>query len=233
VPSDDDGPVRVLLVEDEPALASAIGRGLRSEGFTVEFAHDGVDGLWHAIEQPYDAVILDLLLPGMNGYEVCRRMRASKVWTPVLVLTAKQGEFDEADALDIGADDFLRKPFSFVVLAARLRAIARRGALPRPAVMELDDLTVDPSAREVRRGGRAIMLSGREYELLLALMRRAGTVVSKTELRELVWGSDIDGSDNLVEVYVGYLRRKVDAPFGRTTIRTVRGHGYVISADAT
>ena len=224
--------MRVLVVEDEVGLAEAIARGLAAAGFTVEVTHDGLDGLWRARERSYGAIVLDLLLPGMNGYEICRRLRTEGVWTPILILTAKDGEYDEAEALDTGADDFLAKPFSFVVLISRLRALQRRGTAPRPPVLEVGDLVVDPAARECRRDGTPINLTGREFDLLEALARRPGSVRSKYELLNTVWGHDFDGDANVVEVYVGYLRRKIDMPFGRQTLQTVRGHGYRVVADA-
>jgi DNA-binding response OmpR family regulator len=223
--------VRVLVVEDEVHLGETIGRGLRAEGFDVELVHDGLDGLWRARERPYAVIVLDILLPGMNGFEVCRTLRRDGVWTPILVLTAKTGEYDEAEALDIGADDFLSKPFSFVVLVARLRALVRRGAAPRPPVLSAGDLVVDPVTRACTRDGTAIDLTPRELALIAALLRRTGEVVPKTELLREVWGDDFDGDANVVEVYVGYLRRKVDVPFGRRTLQTVRGAGYRLVPD--
>lgn len=218
--------MRVLVVEDETHLAETVARGLRAEGFDVEVAHDGLEGLWRARERPYAAVVLDILLPGMNGYEVCRTLRAEGVWAPILMLTAKSGEWDEAEALDIGADDFLSKPFSFVVLVARLRALARRGAAPRPAVLAHGDLTLDPARRTCARGDTPVDLTPRELAVLAALLDRPGEVVAKGDLLRRVWGDEFEGDANVVEVYVGYLRRKVDAPFGRRTIQTVRGVGY-------
>jgi DNA-binding response OmpR family regulator len=222
----------VLVVEDEVALADTIGRGLTAEGFDVEVTHDGADGLWRAREHPYSVIVLDLLLPGMNGFEVCRTLRADGVWTPILVLTAKTGEWDEAEALDTGADDFLSKPFSFVVLLARLRALFRRGAPPRPAVLEIGPLALDPGTRRVSRNGDDIKLTTREFALLEYLMRRDGNVASKPEILDHVWGMDFAGDPNVVEVYVGYLRRKLDDPYGSHLIRTVRGAGYRLTADA-
>ena len=218
--------VRLLVVEDEVGLADALEQGLRGAGFAVETVHDGLEGLWRARERSYDAIVLDLLLPGMNGFEICRTLRAESVWTPILILTAKDGEYDEAEALDTGADDYLAKPFSFVVLVSRLRALHRRGATPRPPVLEVGDLMVDPMTRECRRSGTAIPLTAREFELLEALARRPGAVRSKIELLEAVWGHDFEGEPNVVEVYVGYLRRKIDLPFGRQSLQTVRGVGY-------
>jgi len=218
--------VRVLLVEDEPHIASAVQRGLAAEGFVVDVAVDGQDGLWRATEHAYDVVILDIMLPKRNGYDVCRGMRAAGVWTPVLMLTAKDGEYDEADALDLGADDYLTKPFSFVVLVARLRALVRRGAPARPAVLQAGDLTLDPSAHKCCRGEQEIPLTPREFGLLEFLMRHPDEVLGKTEILDNVWDENFEGDPNIVEVYVGYLRRKVDAPFGRQSIETVRGMGY-------
>jgi DNA-binding response OmpR family regulator len=223
--------MRVLVVEDETHLAETVARGLRAEGFDVELAHDGLDGLWRARERPYAAVVLDILLPGMNGYEVCRTLRADGVWSPILMLTAKSGEWDEAEALDIGADDFLSKPFSFVVLVARLRALARRGSAPRPPVLSHGDLTLDPATRTCTRGDTAVDLTPRELAVLSALLERPGEVAAKSDLLRRVWGDDFEGDANVVEVYVGYLRRKLDAPFGRRTIQTVRGVGYRLAPD--
>ena len=218
--------MRVLLVEDEPHIGSAVQRGLAAEGFVVDVAVDGQDGLWRATEHAYDVVILDIMLPKRNGYDVCRGMRAAGVWTPVLMLTAKDGEYDEADALDLGADDYLTKPFSFVVLVARLRALVRRGAPARPAVLQAGDLTLDPSAHKCCRGEQEIPLTPREFGLLEFLMRHPDEVLGKTEILDNVWDENFEGDPNIVEVYVGYLRRKVDAPFGRQSIETVRGMGY-------
>jgi DNA-binding response OmpR family regulator len=224
--------VRVLLVEDEVALADAVARGLTAEGFAVEVAYDGLDGLWRARERTYAAIVLDILLPGMNGYEVCRTLRNEGVWTPIIVLTAKDGEYDEAEALDTGADDFLSKPFSFVVLVARLRALVRRGAPPRPPELEVGDLVLDPAARRCARDGQPIDLTARELDLLEALMRRPSEVLAKRALLDVVWGCEFEGDPNIVEVYVGYLRRKIDAPFGRRSLQTVRGSGYRLVPDA-
>jgi DNA-binding response OmpR family regulator len=220
------------VVEDEVHLGETVKRGLQAEGFDVELVHDGAEGLWRARERPYAAVVLDILLPGMNGYAVCRTLREAGVWTPVLMLTAKTGEYDEAEALDIGADDFLSKPFSFVVLVARLRALARRGAAPRPRILTAGDLVLDPVTRSCHRGDDAVALTPRELALLAALLRRPGEVVPKRDLLREVWGDDFDGDANVVEVYMGYLRRKVDAPFGRRSLQTVRGAGYRVTADA-
>jgi DNA-binding response OmpR family regulator len=224
--------VRVLVVEDERRLAAAVKRGLEAEGFAVDLAHDGVTGLHLAREGDYDTVVLDIMLPGMSGYRVCQELRAAENWVPVLVLSAKDGEYDQADALDLGADDYLTKPFSYVVLAARLRALLRRGATPRPAVLRCGDLSLDPAARVVRRGASLVTLTAREFSLLEFLMRRAGSVVPKSELLAHVWDSADDIGDlNVVEVYVGYLRKKIDAPFERRAVQTVRGAGYRLATD--
>lgn len=222
--------MRVLVVEDERTLAAAVARGLVAEGFAVDVAHDGVDGLHRAEYGEYDAVVLDIMIPGLSGYEVLRRLRSAEVWTPVLMLTAKDGEYDIADALDLGADDYLTKPFSFVVLLARLRALLRRGAPERPAQLRTGDLVLDPAARRLCRGESEITLTAREFSVLEYLMRRAGEVVTKGDLLTHVWDEHFDGDPNIVEVYVGYLRRKIDAPFGRQTIETVRGAGYRLRA---
>ena len=223
--------MRLLVVEDEVRLAEALKRGLEAEGFEVDLAFDGKEGLALALGERYEAIVLDILLPGMNGYRVCAEIRAAGNWTPILMLTAKSGEFDEAEALDTGADDFLSKPFSYVVLVARLRALARRGSGPRPAPCQVGDLRLDPGARTCDRGGVPIHLTPREVDLLEALMSRAGEVVGKQELLERVWGPDSDVDPNVVEVYLGYLRRKIDRPFDRDTLRTIRGAGYVLAAD--
>jgi DNA-binding response OmpR family regulator len=223
--------MRILVVEDEANIAEALATGLRAEGFDVDIADNGTDGLWRAREGGYAAIILDILLPGMNGYRVCRTLREEDVWTPILMLTAKDGELDEAEALDTGADDFLSKPFSFVVLVARLRALLRRGATPRPTVLTVGSLTLDPASRQCTRRGTTIDLTAREYALLDLLMRRSDAIVSKSTLLDEVWGPDFEGDPNIVEVYIGYVRKKIDAPFGLQTILTVRGAGYRLVAD--
>lgn len=225
------GRVRVLVVEDDTRLADAIARGLGAEGFDADVVHDGREGLWRAQQHRYAAVVLDIMLPGFNGYEVCRQLRKTDAWTPILMLTAKDGEWDEVEALDFGADDYLTKPFSFAVLVARLRALTRRGAVPRPMVMEVGDLQVDLAEREVRRAGEPVALTPRERALIEALARRPGEAVSKLELLDEVWGLDTDTDPNVVEVYIGYLRRKLDAPFGANSIVTVRGAGYRLVDD--
>ena len=223
--------MRVLLVEDEVRLAAGLRLGLEAEGFAVDVAHDGVDGLWRAREHPYDAIVLDLMLPGRNGYQVCADLRAEGNWTPILVLTAKDGEYDQAEALDTGADDYLTKPFSSVVLLARLRALLRRGARERPAVLEAGDLSLDPATREVRRGDTAVSLTAREAALLEYLLRRRGEVVPKRDILDHVWDDDFEGDPNIVEVYIRHLRNKLDRPFGREAIETLRGAGYRLAAD--
>jgi two-component system OmpR family response regulator len=218
--------VRVLVVEDEREFAETLRRGLVAEGFTVEVAHNGPDGLWAAVEHDHDVIVLDIMLPGMSGYRVLQRLREAERWTPVLMLTAKDGEYDEADAFDLGADDYLTKPFSFVVLVARLRALVRRGAPARPAVLTVGDLRLDPSARTVYRGETRIQLTAREFGLLEFLLHRCGEALTKAEILTHVWDAHYEGDENVVEVYVGYLRRKIDTPFGTRTIETVRGVGY-------
>jgi two-component system, OmpR family, response regulator len=218
--------VRVLLVEDEPRLSATLSRGLKAEGFVVVAVATGVEGLHEAIENSFDVVVLDIMLPGYSGYEVLRRMRAQDVWTPVLMLTAKDGEYDETDALDLGADDYLTKPFSFRVLVARLRALVRRGAPERPVVLTAGSLSLDPTRHTVHRGSTPITLTPREYGLLEFLMRNKDMLVTKAEILRNVWDAHYQGPDNVVEVYMGYVRRKIDVPFGTNTIETVRGVGY-------
>ena len=220
----------MLIVEDEANLATAVAQGLRAEGYDVEVSHDGDDGLWRASEGQFDAIVLDVMLPGMNGYVICRTLRERDIWTPILMLTAKDGECDEAEGLDTGADDYLTKPFSFVVLLARVRALIRRGTTVRPAVLTVGDLTIDPATRECRRAATEIDLTPREFSLLEALASHPDRVVTKQELIDRVWGLDFFGPSNVLEVYVGYLRRKVDRPFGTATIQTVRGVGYRVVA---
>lgn len=218
--------MRVLLVEDEARLSATLSMGLRAEGFVVEAVGTGIEGLHEATENTFDVVVLDIMLPGHSGYEVLRRMRAREVWTPVLMLTAKDGEYDETDAFELGADDYLTKPFSFRVLVARLRALARRGAPERPVVMTAGSLSLDPARHTVQRGSSPISLTPREYGLLEFLMRKKDVVVTKAEILHNVWDAHHQGPDNVVEVYMGYLRRKIDIPFGTNTIETLRGVGY-------
>jgi DNA-binding response OmpR family regulator len=223
--------VRVLVVEDEKRLAAGLKKGLEAEGFAADVALNGTEGLWMARENPYDAIVLDIMLPGMNGYQVCATLREEKIWTPILVLTAKDGEFDEAEALDIGADDYVTKPFSFVVLVARLRSLIRRGAGERPVILQAGDLRFDPGARRAWRGEAEVDLTAREMALLEFLLRHKGEVVSKGAILEHVWDYDFEGDSNIVEVYVGHLRNKLDRPFGRSALETVRGVGYRLAAD--
>ncbi|MGV0747727.1 MULTISPECIES: response regulator transcription factor [Mycolicibacter] len=223
--------MRILLVEDEARLAETVRRGLAAEGFVVDIEHDGADGLAAATTGDYDVIVLDIMLPGLSGYQVVRELRAQQVWTPVLMLSAKDGEYDMADAFDIGADDYLTKPFSFVVLVARLRALLRRGAPARPTVLTAGTLSLDPARRRVTRGDTVITLTPREFGLLQFLMRHQDDVVTKADILRSVWDTNYTGDENVVEVYVGYLRRKIDAPFGLATIETVRGAGYRLRSD--
>lgn len=222
--------MRVLVIEDEVTLADAVKRGLESEAFEVDVVHDGLEGLALGLEHRHDAIVLDILLPGLNGYRVCRQLREQGVWTPILMLTAKDGEYDEAEALDTGADDFLSKPFSFVVLVARLRALGRRRAV-RAGTTTIGSLTLDPASVGCSRNGRDIPLTRREFALLEALVRRDGAVAAKQDLLLEVWGAEFEGDPNIVEVYVGYLRRKIDADEDHKLIHTVRGAGYRIVAE--
>ncbi|WP_084727216.1 response regulator transcription factor [Rhodococcoides yunnanense] len=222
--------MRILVVEDEELLAATIRRGLEADGHVVVVATDGVDGLWRATEETYDVVVLDIMMPGHSGYEVLRRMRDKQVWTPVMMLTAKDGEFDQTDAFDLGADDYLTKPFSFRILRARLRALVRRGAPERPAVLAAGSLTLDPALRRVERGGDEIRLTAKEFALLEYLVRNVGVVLTKMQILQNVWDAHYEGDDNVVEVYIRYLRKKIDLPFGVASVETVRGAGYRIVA---
>jgi two-component system OmpR family response regulator len=223
--------VRVLLVDDEVGLTHAIARGLRAEGHAVDLAHDGISGRDAALRGGYDVVVLDIMLPGLQGYRVLEELRAGGLTTPVMMLSAKDGEYDQADALDLGADDYLTKPFSFVLLAARLRALVRRGAAGTPSLLRAGELVVDPGRHRVHRGATEIALTPREFALLTFLMTNADQAVSKTRILQEVWDDAFDGDVNNVEIYVGYLRRKIDVPFGRASIRTVRGVGYLFDPD--
>ena len=223
--------MRVLVVDDERRLAAGLRRGLEAEGFAVDVAYNGTDGLWMAQENDFDAIVLDVMLPGLNGYRVCAELRTQHIWTPILMLTAKDGEWDEVEGLDTGADDYLTKPFSHAVLVARLRALVRRGAPERPATLSAGDLWLDPAARQVRRGGADVPLTAREFALLEFLLRRSGEVVTKQQVLAHVWDDNFEGDPNIVEVYVGRLRNKLDRPFGRAAIETVRGFGYRLVSD--
>jgi len=218
------------VVDDDKHLARAVKRGLEAEGFAVDVAFDGDEGEWLATENPYDAMVLDVMLPGRDGYELCSRLREAGNWAPILMLTAKNGVNDEAQALDTGADDFLAKPFAYVVLVARLRALLRRGRDARPVVLEAGDLRLDPAAHEVRRGEQRVELTPRQFSLLEFFMRRPGEVLSKRTILEHVWDFAYDGDPNIVEVYVRQLRTRIDEPFGRTALQTVRGAGYRLDA---
>jgi two-component system OmpR family response regulator len=223
--------MRLLMIEDDAHLAAAVARGRRADGFAVDHAADGEEGLWLAQENVYDTIVMDLMLPGVNGFELCRSLRTRGDWTPILMLTAKDGVLDEAEALDSGADDFLSKPFAYVVLLARVRALVRRGGGERPAVLRAGDLYLDPATHRAGRGSTEIALSPRQFSLLEYLMRRAGDPVSKSEILAHVWDFNFDGDPNIVEVYVLQLRRKLDSPFGRRSIVTLRHVGYRLSAD--
>jgi two-component system OmpR family response regulator len=222
--------VKLLLVDDDAGLANALRRGLTAEGFSVEVAVDGPDGLWRGREGGYDLILLDIMLPGQNGYRVCAELRRSGVLTPILMLTAKDGDLDEAEALDTGADDYLRKPFSFPVLVARVHALLRRASLGDPAPLAVGDLRLDLRARRVLQGDDELPLTAREFELLTFLVRRAGRTLSKQEILAGVWDDGYEGDANVVEVYVGRLRRKLGASAGSPPIETIRGLGYRLGA---
>jgi two-component system, OmpR family, response regulator len=218
--------MRVLVVEDEPKMAGLVKRGLEEEGIAVDISGRGEDAVWMAGSTEYDVVVLDVMLPGVDGFEVCRRLRADEVWTPVLMLTARDAVEDRVAGLDGGADDYLVKPFSFDELLARLRALARRGSAERPAVLEAGDLRLDPATRRASRGDVEIALSQKEYALLETLMRRPGVALSRLQLLEHAWDDTYENRSNVIDVYIGYLREKIDRPFGTDTIETVRGVGY-------
>lgn len=218
--------MRILLVEDETELAAYVKRGLERDGFTTDVAGDGELGLFLATNNTYDAVILDIMLPKLNGYQVCAKIREQGVWVPILMLTAKDGEYDEAEALDTGADGYLTKPFSFVVLVAHLRALIRRGAGERPAVVTVGDLRLDPARRSFHVGEDEVALTPTEFSIMELLMRHPGEVLSKPQILDSCWDWAFDGDPNIVEVYIRYLRRKIDVPYGTKTIETVRGAGY-------
>ncbi|MGH2678801.1 MAG: response regulator transcription factor [Actinomycetota bacterium] len=218
--------MRVLVVEDEVKMAGLLKRGLEEEGYAVDVARDGSEALWLGAENPYDAVILDVMLPDLDGFEVCRRLRSDGRWAPVLMLTARDAVPDRVAGLDAGADDYLTKPFSFTELFARLRALLRRGAGERPAVLRAGDLALDPATRKVTRGETPIELTAKEFALLEYLLRHPDEALTRTRIIEHVWDFAYDGDSNVVDVYVRYLREKIDRPFGRDSIETVRGTGY-------
>ncbi|MGH9114232.1 MAG: response regulator transcription factor [Acidimicrobiales bacterium] len=218
--------MRLLVVEDELRMAALLKRGLEREGYAVDVAGDGIDGLWMGSENDYDAIVLDGMLPGKDGFEVCAELRARSRWAPVLILTARDGVTDRIRGLDAGADDYLTKPFSFGELTARLRALVRRGAVERPAVLAVGDLCLDPAAKTVTRAGEPVELTAKEMALLELLMRHPGQVLSRTRILEHVWDFAYDPNSNVVDQYIAYLRRKLDKPYGRADIETVRGAGY-------
>ena len=218
--------MRLLVVEDEQRLAAGLRKGLEADGFAVDVVHNGTDGIWMARENPFDAIILDVMLPGANGYQVCRTLRSEGNWTPILMLTAKDGAADVVEGLDTGADDYLAKPFSYAVLLARLRALFRRGAQPRPAVLEAGDLRLDPAARRVWLRNNEIVLTPREFAVMEFLLHHPGEVLPKKDILNHVWDFDFDGDPNIVEVYIRRLRTKLDHP----VIETVRGAGYRLVA---
>ena len=221
----------MLVIEDEEGLAQALKTGLEHEGFSVEVAHDGQTGLWLATETNPDVIVLDVMLPELNGFQVCAELRKAENWTPILMLTAKEGEFDHAEGLDTGADDYLSKPVSYVILLAHLRALLRRGSRARPTRLSAGDLVIDPAAHRCWRNEVLIELTPRQFALLEFLMRRKGEVLSKTEILEHVWDPAYDGDGNIVEVYIHYLRQKIDDPFRRNAIQTLRMVGYRLDAD--
>lgn len=223
--------MRILVVDDDKHLVLALKRGLQAEGYAVDVALDGVEAEWLATENPYDAIVLDIMLPSLSGDKLCARLREAGNWTPILMLTANTAHAEEARALDTGADDFLSKPFSYVVLVARLRALLRRGGTERPSVLTAGDLTLDPALHEVRRGGCRIDLTPRQFSLLEFLIRRAGEVLPKSVILEHVWDFAFEGDPNIVEVYVRQLRLRIDEPFGRQSLQTVRLVGYRLAAD--
>ncbi len=225
--------MKVLVVEDELRLAVSLRKGLSAEGYVVEIANDGEQGLWTAQNQSFDVIVLDIMLPKRNGYMVCADLRKLGNWTPILMLTAKDGEHDIAEALDMGADDYLTKPFSMVELSARLRALTRRGVVERPVLLTVDDLVVDPGRRQCRRGTTDILLTPKEFVILELLMRRVGQATTKAEIVAHAWDFAYDGDPNIVEVFVSGLRKKIDTPFGCQNLRTVWGVGYEIASIET
>jgi two-component system OmpR family response regulator len=227
----ENGRMRVLVIEDEPKMAALVARGLREEGHVADVASRGEDGLWMASSAPYDAIVLDVMLPGLDGFATCRRLREQGTWTPVLMLTARDAVTDRVTGLDAGADDYLLKPFSFSELLARLRALVRRAPGERPTQLEAGDLRLDPAARRVWRGETELELSAKEFALLELMLRRRGQALSRAQLLEGAWDVGFESRSNLVDVYVRYLRDKIDRPFGRRAIETVRGVGYRLRTD--
>jgi two-component system OmpR family response regulator len=227
----ENGRMRVLVIEDEPKMAALVARGLREEGHVADVASRGEDGLWMANSAPYDAIVLDVMLPGLDGFATCRRLREQGTWTPVLMLTARDAVTDRVTGLDAGADDYLLKPFSFSELLARLRALVRRAPGERPTQLEAGDLRLDPAARRVWRGETELELSAKEFALLELMLRRRGQALSRAQLLEGAWDLGFESRSNLVDVYVRYLRDKIDRPFGRRAIETVRGVGYRLRTD--
>jgi len=223
--------MRILVIEDDSVIADAVRRGLAAEGFAVEVAEDGDDGLWMATEGTWDAIVLDLMLPGRDGLAVCRELRAAGRWTPILMLTARDAETDQTNGLDVGADDYLAKPFSFPILVARVRALCRRGVERDSAPVAAGDLRIDPRGRRAWRGETEITLTTRQFDLLEFLVRRSGRVLTRDEIVSGVWGFDFAGDPNIVEVYVRRLRMRIDEPFARHAIETLRGAGYRLAAD--
>jgi two-component system OmpR family response regulator len=224
--------VRVLIVEDQPKLAALLARGLREEGHAADVAERGEDALWMAPATPYDAIVLDIMLPGIDGLETCRLLRQHSVWTPVLMLTARDAIDDRVTGLDAGADDYLTKPFSFDELLARLRALTRRAPAERPVAVEVGDLRLDPAAHRAWRGKQELDLSAKEFALLELLMRRPGSVLTRGQLLEGAWDMSYERRSNIVDVYIRHLREKIDRPFGSETIETVRGVGYRLKEHA-
>jgi DNA-binding response OmpR family regulator len=227
----DNGSMKLLVIEDDLRLAESLRRGLASEGHVVEFAIDGNDGLWRASQSRFDAIVLDIMLPKRNGYSVCTELRKAEVWTPILMLTAKVGEYDIAEALDCGADDYLTKPFSFVVLTARLRAISRRNTGKRPVLLQVDDLSLNPASRKCDRNGVDIPLTRKEFAILALLFQNVGQVTSKAEIMTHAWDFAHSGDSNVVEVFVSRLRKKIDTAFGAENLRTIWGVGYELSSN--
>ena len=223
--------MRVLVVEDEPKMAALVARALREEGHAADVAGNGEDALWMAEAAPYDAIVLDIMLPGLDGVEVLRRLRARSVWTPVLLLTARDAVRDRVGGLDAGADDYLTKPFSFEELLARLRAVARRGPVERPTTLAVGDLRLDPAAHRAWRGETEIELSTREFSLLELFMRNPGQTLTRVQLLDGAWDMSFESRSNIVDVYIRYLREKIDRPFGRRSLETVRGVGYRLRED--